>query len=434
MRFAEAVYLGMVGTSASQSLGKNFPVLRKEVTYRLIVVGFCIWVRWKLVSDCQEVLLVTVRVEEARVWYLSPTSVICSYVVFFSWFYSDESDASYGSLREEWMERERESIFESDSLRIVRRELTKEKRESGKGTRVLVWTRVKGSSSRIQGKAPIFKSKRGNQNENRVSGIFPETAKRVARDCQATHAPNPISGKLELTANKALDVTSRQIVEVLERLPPRGSGKWIVCCYLTDDLGRDACGVMAHYAKKVGALDDLFAKIRDQLAASVKGEGSLKAANLAGPVVESVRPPAQKRLTVSKMKGVGKDKKRLRALAKIGGVAPSGSNNPDLGGFEKAKGFEKALRQVEFLHQEVSVTDCRFNVNLDIYDNKMLDVAEISRLKALVEEELANAEDEGTLVTTPPMNVGGDNVSNKEVTEEEAKVADEDGDGREDGE
>jgi len=60
-------------------------------------------------------------------------------------------------------ERERESIFKSDSLRIVRRELTKEKRESGKGTRVLVWTRVKGSSSRIQGKAPIFKSKRGNQ-------------------------------------------------------------------------------------------------------------------------------------------------------------------------------------------------------------------------------------------------------------------------------
>jgi len=33
-----------------------------------------------------------------------------------------------------------------------------------------------------------------NQNENRVSGIFPETAKRVARDCQATHAPNPVSG------------------------------------------------------------------------------------------------------------------------------------------------------------------------------------------------------------------------------------------------
>jgi len=49
--------------------------------------------------------------------------------------------------------------------------------------------------------------------------------------------------KLELTTNKALDVTSRQIVEVLERLPPRGSGKWIVCCYLTDDLGRDACGM-----------------------------------------------------------------------------------------------------------------------------------------------------------------------------------------------
>jgi len=98
----------------------------------------------------------------------------------------------------------------------VRRELTEEKRESGRGTRVLVWRRIKGSSSRNQGKAPIFKSKRGNQvrgvpmivwccilfvidciamyegmgivifvkirMENRVSGIFPETAWRVASD------------------------------------------------------------------------------------------------------------------------------------------------------------------------------------------------------------------------------------------------------------
>ncbi|QCE11104.1 hypothetical protein DEO72_LG10g2337 [Vigna unguiculata] len=133
-----------------------------------------------------------------------------------------------------------------------------------------------------------------------------------------------------------LDASSRRVVEVLERLPPRAPGKWIVCCYLTDDPGRDVCGVMAHYAKKVGASEDLFAKIRDQLAASSKGEGSSKAAALAGPVVETVRPAA-KRPAVSKLKGVGKDRKRLRALAKTGGVAPGGTNNPDLGGFEKEK-------------------------------------------------------------------------------------------------
>ncbi|QCD83043.1 hypothetical protein DEO72_LG2g3386 [Vigna unguiculata] len=61
---------------------------------------------------------------------------------------------------------------------------------------------------------------------------------------------------------------------------------------------------MAHYAKKVGASEDLFAKIRDQLAASSKGEGSSKAPALAGPVVETVHPAA-KRPTVSKLKGVG---------------------------------------------------------------------------------------------------------------------------------
>jgi len=319
---------------------------------------------------------------------------------------------------------------------------------------------------------------------------------------------------------------------------------------------------MAHYAKKVGASEDLFAKIRDQLAASSKGEGSSKAPLLAGPMVETVRPAA-KRPTVSKLKGVGKDRKRLRALAKTGGVAAGGSNNPDLGGFEKAKvqmrkgveikltdpevaiveaadpsllmrawneymsrglvlgrrlsammqeeiaagdkkklaeelaalkvqverdqqnwddekrrleaevkklkvgvlavekklklkqvevdelqarrkaeseeaadeisglqqavysehvkGFEKALRQAEFLYKEVSVTDCRFNVNLDIYENKMLDVAEISKLKALAEGEEAARDEEGTLVTTPG-NIGDDHVSNEDGLEEEAEA------------
>ena len=85
-----------------------------------------------------------------------------------------------------------------------------------------------------------------------------------------------------------------------------------MCCFFA--------GWMAHYAKKVGASEDLFAKIRDQLAASSKGEGSSKAPALAGPVVETVRPAA-KRAAVSKLKGVEKDKKRLRALTKTGGVA-----------------------------------------------------------------------------------------------------------------
>ncbi|QCD93702.1 hypothetical protein DEO72_LG5g1778 [Vigna unguiculata] len=270
-----------------------------------------------------------------------------------------------------------------------------------------------------------------------------------------------------------------------------------MCCYLTDDPGRDVCGVMAHYAKKVGASEDLFAKIRDQLAASSKGEGSSKAPALAGPVVETVRPAA-KRPAVSKLKGVGKDRKRLRALAKTGGVAPGGTNNPDLGDFEKAKvqmrkgveikltdpevalveaadpglmmrtcneytsrglvlgrrlsammqeeiaagdkkkladelatlkvqGFEKALRQADFLYKEVSVTDCRFNVNLDIYDNKMLDVAEISKLKALAEGEEVARDEEGTLMTTP-INVGDNRASNEEGVGEEAEAEAADGD------
>jgi len=93
---------------------------------------------------------------------------------------------------------------------------------------------------------------------------------------------------------------------------------------------------------------------------------------------------------------------------------------------EHVKGFEKALRQAEFLYKEVSVTDCRFNVNLDIYENKMLDVAEISKLKALAEGEEAVQDEEGTLVTTP-VNVGDDRVSNEDGVEEEAEAEAADG-------
>ena len=94
---------------------------------------------------------------------------------------------------------------------------------------------------------------------------------------------------------------------------------------------------------------------------------------------------------------------------------------------EHVKGFEKALRQADFLYKEVSVTDCRFNVNLDIYDNKMLDVAEISKLKALAEGEEVARDEEGTLMTTP-INVGDDRASNEEGVGEEAEAEAADGD------
>jgi len=111
---------------------------------------------------------------------------------------------------------------------------------------------------------------------------------------------------------------------------------------------------MANYAKKVGASEDLFAKIRDQLAASSKGEGSSKAPILAGPVVETVRPVV-KRPAVSKFKGMGKDRKRLRALAKTGGVAPGGSNNPNLGNFEKAKFQMRKGMEIKLTDPEVAI-------------------------------------------------------------------------------
>jgi len=88
---------------------------------------------------------------------------------------------------------------------------------------------------------------------------------------------------------------------------------------------------------------------------------------------------------------------------------------------EHVKGFEKALRQAEFLYKEVSVTDCRFNVNLDIYDNKMLDVAEISKLKAVAEGEEVARDEEGTLMTTP-LHVGDDRASNEEEVGEEVEA------------
>jgi len=75
---------------------------------------------------------------------------------------------------------------------------------------------------------------------------------------------------------------------------------------------------MANHAKKIGGEVDLFAKIRDKMANAAKGEGQSQAPNLVGPVVDTYRPPVAKRPAPSKMKGVGRDRKRLRALAKTG--------------------------------------------------------------------------------------------------------------------
>jgi len=40
-----------------------------------------------------------------------------------------------------------------------------------------------------------------------------------------------------------LDVESKRVVDVLERLPTRVASKWVVCCYLTDKPARDLCGM-----------------------------------------------------------------------------------------------------------------------------------------------------------------------------------------------
>ncbi|QCE04339.1 hypothetical protein DEO72_LG8g2375 [Vigna unguiculata] len=330
-------------------------------------------------------------------------------------------------------------------------------------------------------------------------------------------------GLRDTVVKEALDADSRRVVEVLDTLPIRVPRKWVVCCYLTDNPSHDLCGiVMAHHAKKVGGEVDLFAKIRDKMANATKGEGQLQAPNLAGLVVDTYWPPVAKRPAPSKMKGVGKDRKRLRALAKIRGVgllsdeevamveaADPGltmramseylahgmvlsrwvatllqeelaagdrkklaeevaalkvqrdrehvawadekmkleaevkrlkvnvvglekklmAKQVELDGVNAAKdatveeaasevfglqqavynehvnGFQKALRQAEFLYREVSMTNCRFNVNLDVYDDRMLDVAEIRRLKA--EKEAATMANEDIVVATPPATIDG---------------------------
>jgi len=72
--------------------------------------------------------------------------------------------------------------------------------------------------------------------------------------------------------------------------------------------------------------------------------------------------------------------------------------------YEHTKGFIKALRQVEFLYEEVSSKNARFDVNKDIYECRMLDVDDIVVAKVvgkmiitedvLFEEETNDGSDE----------------------------------------
>ena len=60
---------------------------------------------------------------------------------------------------------------------------------------------------------------------------------------------------------------------------------------------------------------------------------------------------------MSKLKGVGKDRKRLRALAKTEGVAPGGSNNPKLGDFEKAKIQMRKGVEIKLTNPKVAIVE-----------------------------------------------------------------------------
>ncbi|QCE06756.1 hypothetical protein DEO72_LG9g1770 [Vigna unguiculata] len=310
--------------------------------------------------------------------------------------------------------------------------------------------------------------------------------------------------RLDAVSKDMLDGDSMRVVDVLERMPIKIPGKWVVCCYLTDSPAQDLCSVMAHHAKKVGDEVDLFVKIRDKMGSVTKAQGQSQAPNL-----------------------------RLCALAKTGDVGSSGSSNPDLSGFEKSRiqmrkgveiklsdaevgvveaadsglvmralneylvrgvvlgrrawaedkkklevevrrlkqsvvgakkklkakqvemdevlaakeaaaeeaaseiyglqqaiysehvnDFQKALRQVDFLYKEVSVTDRQINVNLDVYDNRMLDIAEIRRLKVVVEADALG--EEATLATTPLENaeIGINEEDAEDAEEEDAEEAD----------
>ena len=112
--------------------------------------------------------------------------------------------------------------------------------------------------------------------------------------------------------------------------------------------------VMAQHAKKRGAAEvDVFARLRDRKAEEAKKAGQTPVPNLTGPVVDVYAPrPPVKRPAPSKLKGVGKDRKRLKYLAKSGGVGGSTSGGGGTGlsryeSLELRKGLEMKLSDRE---------------------------------------------------------------------------------------
>jgi len=45
--------------------------------------------------------------------------------------------------------------------------------------------------------------------------------------------------RLDTISKDVLDADNMRVVDVLEKLPTRVSGKWVVCCYLTDSPAKD---------------------------------------------------------------------------------------------------------------------------------------------------------------------------------------------------
>jgi len=52
-----------------------------------------------------------------------------------------------------------------------------------------------------------------------------------------------VPARRDAVVKEALDADSRRVVEVLETMPIRVPGKWVVCSYLTDNHGLDICGM-----------------------------------------------------------------------------------------------------------------------------------------------------------------------------------------------
>jgi len=51
--------------------------------------------------------------------------------------------------------------------------------------------------------------------------------------------------RLDAVSKDMLDGDSMRVVDVLERMPIKIPGKWVVCCYLTDSPAQDLCSMFS---------------------------------------------------------------------------------------------------------------------------------------------------------------------------------------------